>query len=47
MTKVTWPSWADLQNHTIVVLIASIIITLVVFLMDGASNFILDLIYPQ
>jgi len=33
-TKVTWPEWKDLQASAIVVLIASIIIALIVFVMD-------------
>ncbi len=34
VNKVTWPSWAELQNSAIVVSIASLIIAMVVFLMD-------------
>ena len=34
MTKVTWPTWKDLQSSSLLVLVASIIISLVVFLMD-------------
>jgi len=32
--KVSWPTWAELQNSAIVVSIASLIIALVVFMMD-------------
>ncbi len=32
--KVTWPTWKELQSSSILVLIASIIIALLVFLMD-------------
>jgi len=34
LNKVTWPSYAELQNSAIVVSIASLIIAFVVFLMD-------------
>jgi preprotein translocase subunit SecE len=34
MNKVSWPTWAELQNSAIVVSIASLIIAIVVFLMD-------------
>jgi preprotein translocase subunit SecE len=34
LNKVTWPTWAELQNSAIVVSISSLIIALVVFLMD-------------
>jgi len=32
--KVTWPTWSELQNSAIVVMIASLIIALAVFIMD-------------
>lgn len=32
--KVTWPTWPELQSSAVVVIIASIIIALVVFIMD-------------
>ncbi len=32
--KVTWPTWAELQNSAFVVLIASVIVALLVWLMD-------------
>jgi len=34
MTKVTWPTWKDLQSSSLLVLVASVIISLIVFLMD-------------
>ena len=34
MTKVTWPTWKELQSSSLLVLVASIIISLIVFLMD-------------
>ena len=34
LNKVSWPSWKDLQNSAIIVLVATIIIALVVFVMD-------------
>lgn len=43
--KVTWPTWSQLQNHAVVVLIASLIIALVVLVMDKASSNILELLY--
>jgi preprotein translocase subunit SecE len=32
--KVTWPTWAELQNNAVVVSIASLVIALIVFMMD-------------
>ena len=34
VNKVSWPSWKDLQTSSIVVLIASIIIAIIIWLMD-------------
>jgi len=34
MHKVTWPSMASLQSTTVVVLIASAVLALLIFLMD-------------
>jgi len=43
--KVTWPSWSELQNSAIVVMIASFIIAVVVYLMDISFSFIMEQIY--
>ena len=45
LNKVTWPTWANLQGSTIVVLVASLILALVIFLMDTISNSLLTFIY--
>jgi preprotein translocase subunit SecE len=43
--KVSWPSWDELQQTTIIVLVALIIITAVIFGMDFAGERVLTLIY--
>lgn len=43
--KVTWPTWAQLQNHAVVVLIASFIIAILILVMDKTSSNILELLY--
>lgn len=43
--KVTWPTWPELQNSTVIVLVASLMIALVVALMDQVSRFGLDNFY--
>ncbi len=45
--KVTWPSWSELQNSAIVVMIASFIIAVVVYLMDISFSFIMEQIYKM
>jgi len=45
--KVTWPTWRELQNSAIVVLIAAIIIALVIYGMDRIIFFVLDKFYTS
>ncbi|MCE7954289.1 MAG: preprotein translocase subunit SecE [Bacteroidetes bacterium ADurb.Bin141] len=44
-TKVTWPTWAELQNSAIVVLVASLIIGLIIFVMDFLSQGLMNTLY--
>lgn len=43
--NVTWPSWQNLQESTVVVLVSTLLIALVIFLMDAGSGSLLKLIY--
>ena len=43
--KVTWPSWEELQESALVVLVASLIFAFVVLIMDYASKNVMELIY--
>jgi preprotein translocase subunit SecE len=45
--KVSWPTWPDLQNSAIVVMIASVIIALIIFVMDYSFQNLMDLIYSM
>lgn len=45
MNKVTWPTWKELQSSAIVVMIASFIISLIIYVMDMASSNALVWIY--
>ena len=45
MEKVTWPTWEQLQQSTVIVLSATIIIMALVWVMDLGSNQLLKLIY--
>lgn len=38
MNRVSWPTLADLQQSTTVVLVASVIIALMIWVMDTGSN---------
>lgn len=43
--KVTWPTWANLQSTTMVVLVATVIITIIIFLMDIVAKNFMAFIY--
>jgi len=45
VNKVTWPSWVSLQENAILVVVASLLLALIVFIMDVFSSTLLDLIY--
>jgi len=45
MEKVTWPTWAQLQQSTMIVIAATIVITALVSGMDLVTNLALKLIY--
>ncbi|MFM7300838.1 MAG: preprotein translocase subunit SecE [Crocinitomicaceae bacterium] len=34
VNHVTWPTWKELQNNTIIVLVSIVLFSLVIFLMD-------------
>ena len=43
--KVSWPTWSELTNSAVVVMVASLIIAIVVLGMDKAFETILKLVY--
>ncbi|MDA3615909.1 preprotein translocase subunit SecE [Polluticaenibacter yanchengensis] len=43
--RVTWPTWNELQQSTVIVLIATIIITIIISIMDFGSQVALKFIY--
>ncbi|MDZ4845383.1 MAG: preprotein translocase subunit SecE [Chitinophagales bacterium] len=45
VNKVTWPTWEELQESALVVLVASLIFALVVLAMDQAASNVMKLIY--
>lgn len=44
-TKVTWPTWKDLQSSAVLVMVASLIFALVVFVMDFGFEHIVKFVY--
>ncbi|MBO7142159.1 MAG: preprotein translocase subunit SecE [Bacteroidales bacterium] len=45
VNKVSWPTWSELQNSAVIVMVATFIIALVVFLMDISLKSIMEVIY--
>ena len=45
VNKVSWPTWSELQNSSIVVAIASLIIALVIYLMDQTFSNLMEVFY--
>lgn len=45
LEKVTWPTWLQLQQSTVIVLVATVLITLVVWGMDVVAQSGLNFIY--
>jgi preprotein translocase subunit SecE len=43
--KVSWPSWNELQQTTLIVLASLAIVTALIFGMDAASEAVMKLVY--
>ncbi len=43
--KVSWPTWSELQNSAVVVMIGTVIISLIIFAMDVSFRNIMETIY--
>lgn len=48
LNKVSWPTWSELQSSSIIVLVATFIIALLIFVMDASFKFVFsDIIYQS
>jgi preprotein translocase subunit SecE len=45
LEKVTWPNWSQLQQSTMIVLVATLIISAMIWVMDFAAAGALNFIY--
>ena len=45
VNKVSWPTWSELQNSSIVVAIATIIIALIIYFMDSIFSNLMKIFY--
>lgn len=45
LNKVSWPSWEELLESTSIVVVAAIIISLIIWLMDYGLGKLIDLVF--
>ncbi|MBQ3616857.1 MAG: preprotein translocase subunit SecE [Bacteroidales bacterium] len=45
VNKVSWPTWQELQNSAVIVMVATFIIAFLVFIMDISLKNVMELIY--
>jgi len=45
--KVTWPTWRELQNSAVLVLVAALIIAMIILVMDQSIGFLLKQFYES
>ena len=45
--KVSWPTWSELQDSVVVVMVASLIISLIIFVMDFGIQSVMNLFYKM
>ncbi|PCJ81581.1 MAG: preprotein translocase subunit SecE [Flavobacteriales bacterium] len=43
--KVSWPTWGELQSSSIIVLVATFIIALIIYIMDFFASNVLRWVY--
>jgi preprotein translocase subunit SecE len=43
--NVTWPTWSELITNTIVVLVATVVFALIIWIMDTFSNQVVSFLY--
>ena len=45
--KVSWPTWAELQSSAMIVMVASFIIAIVIFVMDISFSGLMGVFYQM
>ncbi len=43
--KVSWPTWNELQNSAVVVMVASVIFAVIIFIMDRSFDKLMAFVY--
>jgi len=45
VNKVSWPTWSELQSSSVVVMVASVIFAIIIFIMDRSFSELMKIIY--
>jgi preprotein translocase subunit SecE len=45
VTKVSWPSWKELNASAVIVMVSTLITSALIYLMDVSFKFIMEMIY--
>lgn len=45
LNKVSWPTWPELQSSAVVVLVASVIFAIIIYIMDTSFSNLMKFIY--
>jgi preprotein translocase subunit SecE len=45
VTKVSWPTWKELQASSVIVMVSTLIIAIIIYCMDVSFKFIMEMIY--
>ena len=45
VTKVSWPTWKELNSSAVIVMVSTLITALAIYLMDVSFKFIMEMIY--
>ena len=45
VTKVSWPTWKELNGSAVIVMVSTLITSLLIYLMDVSFKFIMEMIY--
>ena len=45
MHKVSWPTWSELQNSAVIVMVGTVVIAIMIFVMDLSFRNIMETIY--
>lgn len=45
LNKVSWPTWPELQSSAVIVLVASVIFAIIIYIMDTSFSNLMKFIY--